>query len=62
MRIRKEMCERKADRHIVYLDRNSIQLCVNGSLVYCFVLLDDSLQPRGKSITKLVGGGADSNV
>ena len=48
MRIRKEMCEREAYPHIVYLDRNSIQLRVNGSLVYCFVLLDDSLQPRGE--------------
>ena len=49
------MCERKAYPHIVYLDKNRIQLRVN--LVYCFVLLDDSLQPRGKSITKLKGGG-----
>ena len=48
MQIGKEMCERKAYPHIVYLDRNRIPLCVNGALVYCFVLLDDSLQPRGE--------------
>ena len=51
------MCEHKAYPHIVYLDRNRIPLRVNGALVYCFVLLDDSLQPRGRSITKLKGGG-----
>ena len=48
------MCERKAYPHIVYLDKNRIQLSLN--LVYCFVLLDDS-NPGGKSITKLKGGG-----
>ena len=40
------MLERKAYPHIVYLDKNSIQLRVNGSLVYCFVPLDDNLQHR----------------
>ena len=59
----KEMFERKAYPHIVYPDRYRIQLRLNGALIYCFVVLDDSLQPRGKSITKHKGGrGAGSKV